>query len=160
MLPPETDDPALSATIFDSREALKAARECIAAAHMGERIAVQEGDFLHDTLPTGYDVALIFNIVHGFSPEQNTDLLRKVAAALNPGGLVVIAEQLAGKAPGPMLQAAAQILGLAYFHLLDGQIYAFDDIAGWLGAAGFANPRRINLLKAPGNSLVLATKGG
>jgi SAM-dependent methyltransferase len=152
--------PQLSATVFDSRQALQAAQASIAATNIGDRVAVQEGDFRTDAFPAGYDVALLFNIVHGFSAEQNTALLRKVADALNPGGLVVIAEQLAGKAPGPASKAIAQVLGLSYFHLLGGQIYAFDDIAGWLGVAGFTNPRRINLLKAPGNSLVLATKAG
>ena len=149
--------PQLTSTIFDLPTALEAARQNIATEGMEDRVEVREGDFLTDELPAGYDVALLFNIVHGFSPEQNIGLLRKAAAALKPGGLVAIAEQLAGKAPGPTSKAFARALGLSYFHLLGGQIFAFEDLARWLEAAGFENPRRINLLKAPGNSLVLGS---
>jgi len=150
--------PALTATIFDSPQALRAAQATIAAAGLGERVAGHVGDFLHDDLGNGYDVALLFNIVHGFTPEQNSELLRSVAAALQPGALVVVAEQVAGKAPGPTSHAIAQILGMSYFQLLGGRIYTFDEIAGWLTAAGFGNLRRTNLRKAPGNSLIMGFK--
>ena len=152
--------PRLSATVFDSPQALRSAQASVAAEKMADRVALQEGDFLADDLGTGYDVVLVFNIVHGFSPEQNTELLRKVARALNPGGMVVIAEQLAGRSGGAAARAAAQLLGLSYFHLLGGRLYSFKELAGWLTAAGFANPRRVNLLRAPGSSLVFATLAG
>ena len=151
--------PRLSATVFDSPEALKTAEATVAAANMRSRITLRPGNFLQDDLGSRYDVALLFNIVHGFSAGQNTELLRKVAAALNAGGLVAIVEQVAGKAPGPATRASMEMLSLSYFHLLGGQIYTFEDIAGWLRAAGFGNPRRINLLKSPGTSLILGTKG-
>jgi 2-polyprenyl-3-methyl-5-hydroxy-6-metoxy-1,4-benzoquinol methylase len=149
--------PALTATIFDSPQALQAAQQNIDREGAEERIGVQAGNFLTDALGQGYDVVLIFNIVHGFSPEQNTALLRKAAGALNPGGMVIIAEQIAGRASGSAGRAVAQILGMSYFHLLGGRVYAFEEIAAWLAEAGFTYPRRKNLLKAPGNSLVIAT---
>jgi 2-polyprenyl-3-methyl-5-hydroxy-6-metoxy-1,4-benzoquinol methylase len=149
--------PTLTATVFDSPQALQAARENINREQMEQRISVQPGNFLTDELGEGYDVALVFNIVHGFSPEQNLALIGKVARALNPGGLIVIAEQIAGGASGSAGRAVAQILGLSYFHLLGGQVYTFEEMAGWLQAAGFHYPRRRNLLKAPGNSLIMAT---
>jgi cyclopropane fatty-acyl-phospholipid synthase-like methyltransferase len=152
--------PALAATVLDSPAALQTARATIAAEQMAERVGVQEGNFLLDDLGTGYDVALLFNIVHGFTPEQNTALLCNVAKALNPGGLVVIAEQLAGKSPGVVAPAIAQILGMSYFQLLGGRIYTFDEIAGWLTAAGFGKLGRKNLRKAPGNSLIVGYKAG
>ena len=37
------------------------------------------------------------------------------------------------------------------------QIYAYADVARWLAAAGFKNVRRINLLQAPGQSIVVGT---
>lgn len=149
--------PALAATIFDSPRALQAARETISREQMEAQISVQPGNFLTDDLGQGYDVALVFNIVHGFSPEQNIDLLHKIARALNPRGMIVIAEQIAGKASGSAGRAVAQILGMSYFHLLGGRVYSFEEISDWLAAAGFGSPRRKNLLKAPGNSLIMAT---
>jgi SAM-dependent methyltransferase len=150
--------PDLAATVVDSPQALKAARANVAAENMGDRIELREGDFWKDDLGSGYDVALLFNIIHAFSPEQNTELFRRVRAALNPGGFVVILEQLVGKVPGPTARAINAIFQLNYFHLLGGSIYSFDEIAGWLADAGFTTPRRVNLLKAPGSALVLATR--
>ncbi len=150
--------PRLTATVFDLPGALEAARRTIAAEGMQDRVGVREGDFLEDELPSGNDVVLLFNIVHGFAPEQNAALLHKVAAALEPGGVIVVAEQVAGKAPGPASKAFSGALGLSYFHLLGGRIFSYEEISGWLGAAGFGEMRRVNLLRAPGNSLILGTK--
>jgi hypothetical protein len=42
---------------------------------MGDRVAVQEGDFWGDDLGAGYDVALLFTIIHAYLPEKNVKLL-------------------------------------------------------------------------------------
>jgi hypothetical protein len=109
-------------------------------------------------LGNGYDVALLFNIIHGNLPTRNTELLQKVASALNPGGVVVILDQLTGKVFGETSRAFAALMGLNLFNLAGGQTYGFEEIAGWLTSAGFTNPRRLRLLRSPGNSLVLGTK--
>ena len=145
--------PDLTATVFDSPRALEAARTSIAAENMAERITAQEGNFLTDSLGEGYDVALMFNINHGFSAEQNQALLRNTARALRPGGRLFIAEQLAGRAPSPAANATKALLGLSYFHLLGGQLCAYEDVARWLTTAGFGGLRRIDSLRLPGTSI-------
>ena len=150
--------PQLSATVFDLPQALEVAREVIAAEAMGERVSVQAGDFWTDDLGNGYDAALVFSIVQMNLPDKNTDLLRKVAGALNPGGLVVIQDQLAGRAPSRTAKAVISLQGLNQLVTSRGRTYAFNEIAGWLTAAGFNKPRRINLWKTPGVGLVVGTK--
>ncbi len=150
--------PNLSATVFDSPRALEAARASIAAANVADRIMAQEGNFLTDSLGEGYDVALMFNINHGFSAEQNQALLRNTARALRPGGRLIIAEQLAGRAPLPTANATNAILGLTYFHLLGGRLWAYEDMVSWLTVAGFAGLRRINSSRLPGTSLVIGSR--
>ena len=146
--------PQLSAVIFDGAQALTVGRERIAAEGMADRLTAQEGNFLTDDLGTGYDVALLFNIVHGFTPEANLDLFRKISqSTLNPGGQLVILEQLTGVAPLPLLDTVVQILSVSFFHLLGGQVYTFEDMSGWLHEAGFGNIRRKNILKA-GSALI------
>jgi hypothetical protein len=147
--------PSLSAKVFDTQEALKAGRKNISEAGMESRIQVQEGNFFTDDLGSGYDVALLFNISHGMIPEQNIALLQKVAKALNPGGLAVILEQFGTNLPLPMSQAANNILGLSYYHLLGGQVYTHAQVVSWFQAAGYGNIQRLNLRKVPGNSLVI-----
>ena len=150
--------PRLVATVFDLPEALASARQNVAAAGMEYRVELREGNFLEDELPAGYDVALLFNIVHGFEPEQNAALLGKVAATLRPGGTVAVAEQLAGETFGSASKAFGGLLGLSYLQLLGGRTYAYEEVLGWMREAGFGEERRVDIVRAPGSSLILATK--
>ncbi|MBI3737818.1 MAG: methyltransferase domain-containing protein [Chloroflexi bacterium] len=150
--------PYLNATIFDFPQPLTSARANIAAEKMETRIQTRTGDFLRDDFGAGYDVALVFNIVHGLSAEQNRDLLRRAHAALNRGGVIAIIEQMATNVPSPIGRAINAMLHLSFFHLIGGGIYSFDDLAAWLTATGFSNVRRSDFLRAPGSSLVTATK--
>jgi hypothetical protein len=150
--------PQLSATIFDWPQALEITREVVACEAMEGRVTTQAGDFWQDGLGSGYDVALVFNIVHGYQADQNVELLRKVAAALNRSGTVVIFDQVVGRAMGPTARAVASLQGLNLFIGSGGQTYSFHEIAGRLDAAGFGKPKRIGLLKSPGFALVLAAK--
>jgi len=104
-------------------------------------------------------VVLLFNIIHGNQSEQNALLLRKVSSSLTSQGQVVILDQLEdAKGSGPTARAIAALTGLHMYNASGGQAYRFTEIAGWLGAAGFIRPRRVLLLRSPGNALVMATK--
>lgn len=149
--------PAISAVVFDLPTALESARDVAQAPEFAGRITLHAGDFLSDPLGEAYDVALLINILHGLRPDENQELLRRVRAALRPGGTVVIAEQFAGRAPGPAVRAIQRLLDLNYHIALGGQTYRFADASEWLAAAGFGRPRRINLRSAPGTSLAVAT---
>jgi predicted O-methyltransferase YrrM len=152
--------PGLAATVFDLPQAVEVARETIAAEGIGSRVTVQAGDVWLDDLGTGYDVALLFNLIHAYLPDKNIELLHKVSGALNQGGLIVIMEQIAGKVFGSTATALARLQALNFFNDLEAQTYAYDEIASWLTQTGFINPRRINLLKTPGFSLVMGAKSG
>ncbi len=150
--------PELSAVIFDGAQALKSAHANIEMAKLGGRIVTQEGNFMTDDLGSGYDIAFLFNIIHGLSPEQNIDLLQKVSKAFKSGGSVVIGDQLADAKGGSAVQAIIQIFGLTFFHLLDARVYSYSDVVTWLRASGFSKVRRTNLVENPGISLVFGTK--
>ncbi len=152
--------PGLSATVLDLPQALEVARETIAAEGMGSRVTVGEGDFWVDDLGAGYDVALLFNIIHAYLPDKNIELFGRVSHALNPKGLIVILEQMTGKVAGPTARALAALQALNFFNDLEGQTYAFDEVAAWLTKVGFSDPKRIDLRMTPGFSLVLGTKVG
>ena len=149
--------PHLTAAIVDLPEALEEARENIVAEGMRTRFELRAADVVHQDLGTGYDVALLFAIVHGFVPSQNLALLRNVAKALNPGGLVAILDQDPETAFGPVARAFVGTLGLTYFAGLGGRIYPFPEIARWLRETGFGDVRRIRIRRAL-SALILATK--
>lgn len=151
-------NPKLSAVVFDGSQALKSARANIEMAKLGSRIGIQEGNFITDDLGSGYDIAFLFNIIHGLSPDQNVKLLQKVSKALKPGGVVVIGDQLADAKGGSAVQAIIQIFGLTFFQLLDARVYQYSDVATWLKASSFTKQRRTNLVENPGISLVFGVK--
>jgi 2-polyprenyl-3-methyl-5-hydroxy-6-metoxy-1,4-benzoquinol methylase len=146
--------PALTATVFDLPQGLESARRTIAAEGMADRVGMQEGDFTR----SGYDVVLLFNILHSRQPDGNVELLRKVARALDPGGIVVILGQLPGTASSSVGEAVSRLQALNMFNAEAAQAYRFEDIAQWLATAGFAGVRRIRLRKSPGFALVLGTR--
>jgi len=79
-----------------------------------------------DDLGNDYDIAFLFNIIHGLSPGQNVKLLQRVSKALKPGGSVVIGGQLADAKGGSAVQAINQIFGLTFFQLLDARFANFS----------------------------------
>lgn len=153
--------PDLSATVMDWPQAREVAEATIAAEGMSERVTFQDGDFWSDDLGGGgYDVALLFNIIHMYLPDKNIELLRKVSGALNPGALVIIMDQMALKASGPMAKASAGLIGLDLFVEVNGQTYVPAAVESWLEKAGFTNTRAILLRKSPGFALAVGTKTG
>jgi SAM-dependent methyltransferase len=150
--------PALAATIFDQSQAAAAARQTIAAEGMADRVSLQIGDFWMDSLGGPYDVALLFNIVHAYSPDRNIALLTRVAEALAPGGLLVVLDQMEGWTAGPVAKAVTRLQALNMFNAAAGQTYGFGEIARWYGQAGFRNVRRIRLFRSPGFGLVVGTR--
>ncbi|HMN29834.1 MAG TPA: methyltransferase, partial [Caldilineaceae bacterium] len=129
--------PQLSAVILDGPQALATGRATIAAEGLTGRITTQPGNFVTDALGEGYDAILLFNIVHGFTPEGNLALLRKVRQALTPGGRIYLLEQIAGAGPSPLQETIVQLLNVSFFHLLGGQVYPFAEIRTWLEEAGY-----------------------
>ena len=70
------------------------ARRRLERAGLLDRVDLVGGDFYHDDLPSGHDLALLSAIIHQNSLDQNTDLFRKILAALEPGGRVVIRDHI------------------------------------------------------------------
>lgn len=150
--------PQLTAVIFDSEQALTSGKAAIAGAGLDARITTQVGNFVTDPVAGGYDVVLCFNIVHGFSSEQNIALLRKIKDTLNPGGQVIILDQIPGVSPLPLQETIVRLLSLSFYHLLGGRVYSAAEIQGWLQAAGFVRVQRRNIPKA-GSALLIGAKG-
>src|SRR5690606_9520379 len=73
------------ATLFDKAVCVDFAREL-----HGEALEYRVGDFFRDDLGGPYDAALLSNIVHGFSLDENRSLITRLAKALKPGGYLVM----------------------------------------------------------------------
>ena len=93
-----------------------------------------------DLLPGGADLAWISAIVHQNSRAQNRELFGKVAAALVPGGRVLIRDIV-------MDESRTRPVGGALFAINmlvnteSGGTFTFDELADDLQAAGFVDPQ-------------------
>jgi len=146
--------PNLSATVFELPAVVPIAREIIAQEGLSERVLVQEGDFHHDSLGGGYDLALLFGVLNGEQPEQRLPLLQKASAALASGGLLVLRDRvLDDDRAGPV---DAAVFALQLLLTTDGG--GLDTRGDWqrrLLEAGVEPP---NIIEAPGMTLTLAKK--
>jgi SAM-dependent methyltransferase len=148
--------PELHVTIFDLPGTLEVTRRYVAESGLAERIELVAGDYLRDPLPTGHDMAFLSNIIHGEDEETNRALMRKLHAALAPGGRVLIKDHVtdeSGTSPAP-----AAIFSIAMLLFTRGRDYAFAEIRDWLTAAGFARVEADVLPPGLISTLVVAWK--
>ncbi len=149
--------PRLTATVFELPRVVPVTREIAAQAGLAERVSVQEGDFQRDDLGSGYDVALVFGVLNGESPEGRPALIARVFAALSPGGRIVLHDfVLDTDRAGP---PEATIFALQMLLATDaGGLDTRDEWTRWLTAAGFAPPRSISLPAWIGSALIVADR--
>lgn len=128
----------------------------VAAKHgVADRFSYVEGDLHEADFGAGHHLATLGHILHSEGEQKSRALLKKTFAALAPGGTIAIAEFLANDdrtgPPLAMLFAVNMLVNTDH-----GDTFSFGEIAGWLGEAGFTNPRT---LEAPGPSpLILADR--
>ncbi|MEV0589704.1 methyltransferase [Nonomuraea sp. NPDC050310] len=143
--------PDLHATVLDLPQALT-------AAEPHPRLTLRAGSFLDDDLGEGFDLVLLFNVLHGLDDRQAAGLLSRVAAALNPGGTVVIGDQFRGRAPGRASRTLMDLLDLNYLVAGGGGVRTFAATAALLTAAGFHRPRHRRPLRSPATDLAVAVR--
>jgi hypothetical protein len=84
--------PAIECGLFELPHVVALARDRLKAQTSGSRVRFYEGDLLRDQLPTGYDVFLLANVVHVFTPEHNRDLLERVHASAPAGARLLLVD--------------------------------------------------------------------
>ncbi|MFB3924747.1 MAG: methyltransferase [Syntrophales bacterium] len=132
--------PEMKATLFDRPAVVEMARERLAESGLLSRVDLVAGDFYKDEFPPGHDLAFVSAIIHQNSPEQNIDLFKKTFRALVKGGRIVIRDHVMDTdrihPRDGAIFAVNMLVGTA-----GGGTYTFDEIAMWLGKAGFTDVR-------------------
>ncbi len=85
-------NPAIKATIFDLPSTRRFAEQTVARFAMQQRIDFLSGDFDDDVFAGRYDVAWLSHVLHGEGEAECANMLQKTAAALEPGGLLLVQE--------------------------------------------------------------------
>jgi SAM-dependent methyltransferase len=84
--------PSAQITALDWKNVLTVAEENAKRFGVADRYHKLVGDAFTVDYGSGYDAVLVTNLLHHFDAKANTALLRKVHAALKPGGLALILE--------------------------------------------------------------------
>ena len=133
--------PQLQLTLFDLPAVAERARQRFDALGIAGRAQAVGGNFLRDPLPAGADIVTLVRVIHDHDDERALAILRSAWQALPPGGILLLAEPMAGT-PG------AEAMGDAYFgfYLLAmgrGKARTAEALAQLLEAAGFTDVRRL-----------------
>jgi DNA-binding HxlR family transcriptional regulator len=87
-------DPQLSCDIFNLPAVAPLVEERARAAGLADRLGFAGGDFLNGPLPEGYDVLSFVRVLHDWPAGVARMLLEKAKGALQPGGRIVVCEEL------------------------------------------------------------------
>jgi len=83
-------EPAARAILFDLPSVIPMAQDRIEDSGLADRVALVAGDYNKDALPRGADLVWVSAIIHQNSPAENRSLYRRIAEAIEPGGVVMI----------------------------------------------------------------------
>jgi ubiquinone/menaquinone biosynthesis C-methylase UbiE len=129
-------NPRLQAVLFDLPAVIPLAEQRFREEGLRDRVRLVAGDFHHDELPAGCDIALLSAIVHQNSPAENSALLRKICRALVPGGAVIIRDHIMDETRTRPARGALFALNMLV-NTPAGDTYTFAEVRSMLTAAGF-----------------------
>jgi hypothetical protein len=121
-------------------------------------VALVPGDYNADPLPRGADLVWLSAIIHQNSPDQNRALYHRIAAALEPGGRLLIRDIVMQPSRTAPLAGALFAVNMLV-HTQGGNSYTLSEIRDDLEAAGFTEVEWIRRDEGM-NSVVSARRAG
>ncbi len=127
-------NPGLRAIVWERPEVLKVAVEKAAEYGVAERLECREGDMFADPVPAGVDTVLLSNVLHDWDVPQCRELVGRCAAALPPGGKLLVHDvYLTDALDGPL---AVALYSASLFRLTLGRAYSAAEHRSWMREAG------------------------
>ncbi|GAC1646666.1 MAG: methyltransferase [Acidobacteriaceae bacterium] len=134
-------NPQAQVYAVDWANVLEVAKEHAVKAGVAERFHAIPGSFFDVELGTGYDAALLTNFLHHFNRQECVTILKKLKAAVNPGGKIATAEFVPNEdrisPPIPASFALAMLAGTP-----SGDAYTFPEFQSMFAEAGFPTTAR------------------
>jgi hypothetical protein len=120
---------------------------------VADRYHTIPGSAFEAELGTNYDLILLPNFLHHFDHATNVQLLKRVRAALKPGGKVATVEFVPNEdRVTPPMSASFSMMMLG--STVGGDAYTFNDLAAMFRDAGFSKSTQHELPPSP-QTLVL-----
>ena len=131
-------NPNAQIVAVDWPNVLEVAKENAAAAGVADRISTIPGSAFEVDYGDGYDLVLITNFLHHFDAPTCETLLRKVHAALKPGGRAATLDFVPNEdrvTPPPAASFAMTMLGTT----ASGDAYTLEEYKAMFSNAGFSS---------------------
>ncbi|HEY5407441.1 MAG TPA: methyltransferase [Ginsengibacter sp.] len=135
--------PAIVLTTYDLLPVGPLAERAIAKFNLTNRIKVESGDFLKDTIPSA-EIISMGNILHGLNETTKLTLIKKVYDALPENGVLIAIENIIDNARTQNTFGMLMSLNMLIENG-DAFDYTFDDFEKWVKEAGFVKTELIPL---------------
>lgn len=152
------ENPELTGTVLDLPQTLEVTKEIIGHYQMANRVETKVGNYIDDaSFGENYDIALMSSMLNQESPETLKAIMTKAKNALNPGGMMIVQEQLLDDDKnGPRLPA---VIGLnQLIHTPGGQNYCGEEIKAFMREVGFKDVHYQDLGEESPFVVILGTK--
>lgn len=138
----------LTAEVLDLAPACVFGHEMVVEEGFADRVVHRPGDFRECDWGTGWDVVLLFNVIHNATGAEAERMFRSAWEALAPGGTLVV---LDGE-HRPRRSDTSTMAGwneLFFFLLSASETWPEDVIRRWVEQAGFVGLRRRRIMTMP-----------
>jgi len=126
----------LECTLYDLPQVAAATRQRMASDLVGARIQVIAADFFKDSIPEGYDVVIIANIVHCFAADRVIHLLRRVREHVSAEARILLVDFWTDPTHTQPVFAAL-MAGEFLLTPGGGDVYSVDEAQRWLRDTGW-----------------------
>jgi hypothetical protein len=126
-------NPKMRGILFDLPHVTATARESLETRGIAQRCEVVTGDFF-ESVPPGGDIHVLKQVIHDWSDEECTTILRNCHKALKPKGKLLLVESVIPPDNSPSM---AQAMDLNMLVLLPGRERTESEFRDLLAAAGF-----------------------
>ena len=136
-----TVNPGIEATVLDVPDVADQAPPDLAGTEHEGHISWIGGDYLETDYGSGYDLVLLSNILHQETAPRAAELTRRAAAALAPGGRVVIVDFAIDDAKREHWLGTLFAINMRSF----GDAWSAPEYTAWLTHAGLTDIQRQDL---------------
>ena len=132
--------PNMRGVLYDAAPVVAGAKDLLAGHGVADRCETVGGDFLR-SVPAGGDVYILKHIIHDWSDDECTTILRHCHAGMTEGGKVLIVEMVI---PGPNVPSLSKFLDLQMMVFLTGRERTEAEYRQLLERSGFVLTRIVD----------------
>jgi SAM-dependent methyltransferase len=130
--------PRLRATVIDLPPSVAVGRRIVEEQGYADRVDFLEGDVFEVGFEEPADVVSFFNLIHHLPEERDRELCAMAAAALRPGGCLVIGDSARAEL-GEQASQRSAVSSLLFYAWSHGRTFKPSEISAWMEETGLGD---------------------